>query len=251
MNRRLAIVTGGASGIGLSTTRQLIDEGWRVLVLDRDEQALATAADQIGDRAWLELRRLDVTNQRAVDDLVLAIDPGIPLKGLVNSAGIGESTPFLETDLERFRTILAVNLLGTFALCQAVSRRMQQDGGGAIVNLSSGSGLKANAGRAAYGASKAGVEMMSKVMAVELATSGIRVNTVAPGPIETPLVKSMHSPADRARAVRSVPQGRYGSPEDVARAVAFLLDDERSGYITGHTLCVDGGFHAAGAFGAA
>jgi NAD(P)-dependent dehydrogenase (short-subunit alcohol dehydrogenase family) len=108
--------------------------------------------------------------------------------------------------------------------------------------------LRANTGRAAYGASKAGLELLSKVMAVELAPLGVRVNTVAPGPIETPLVTAMHSPADRARAVRSVPQGRYGQPQDIAKAVSYLLDDERSGYVTGHTLCVDGGFFAAGAF---
>ena len=106
--------------------------------------------------------------------------------------------------------------------------------------------MRGNAGRAAYGASKGGVETLTKVMAVELAPMGIRVNAVAPGPIETPLVVQMHAGV-RERVAATIPQGRYGQPEEIAAAIVFLLG-EGATYITGHTLCVDGGFHAAGAF---
>ncbi len=249
MNNRLAIVTGGASGIGFSTVGQLLNNGWNVLAVDRDQSGLDLLSERLSQPDKLSTRYLDVTSEHAVNDEIASIDSELTLKGLVNSAGIGDNTPFLDVRLDRFRGLLDVNLIGVFVLCQAAARRMLKDGGGSIVNVSSGSGLRANAGRAAYGASKGGVEILSKVMAVELAPMGIRVNTVAPGPIETPLVATMHSPEDRARAVRSVPQGRYGRPEEVAKAIAFLLDEDQASYITGHTLCVDGGFQAAGSFG--
>jgi NAD(P)-dependent dehydrogenase (short-subunit alcohol dehydrogenase family) len=248
MNRRLAIVTGAASGIGCATAMQLIGEGWLVLALDRDRPALAALEGEVASKEALICRPFDVTEPETIDAVLADLPAGSRVAGLVNSAGIGVSQPFLETPLDKLRQILDVNLVGAFALCQSVARMMADAQGGAIVNISSGSGLRANTGRAAYGASKAGLELLSKVMAVELAPLGVRVNTVAPGPIETPLVTAMHSPADRARAVRSVPQGRYGQPQDIAKAVSYLLDDERSGYVTGHTLCVDGGFFAAGAF---
>ena len=250
MTRRLAIVTGAASGIGRATATQLIGEGWLVLALDRDRPALDALAREAGGGGALTCRAFDVTAPETIDAVLADLPSGARVAGLVNSAGIGVSTPFLDTPLETLRQILDINLIGAFALCQSVARIMAAAGGGAIVNISSGSGLRANAGRAAYGASKAGLEMLSKVMAVELAPLGIRVNTVAPGPIETPLVKAMHSAADRARAVRSVPQGRYGQPQDIASAISYLLDDARAAYVTGHTLCVDGGFFAAGAFDA-
>ena len=125
---------------------------------------------------------------------------------------------------------------------------MAADGGGAIVNISSVSGLRANAGRSTYGSSKAALEMLSKIMALELAPLKVRVNTVAPGPTLTAMAAALHVGPERNRLLRAVPQGRYGAPEEIAEGVAFLLDARRSGYVTGHTLCVDGGMFAAGAF---
>jgi NAD(P)-dependent dehydrogenase (short-subunit alcohol dehydrogenase family) len=119
-------------------------------------------------------------------------------------------------------------------------------GKGSIVNIASVSGIRGNTGRVAYGASKGGVITMTQVMAVELAPLGIRVNAIAPGPIETPLVRAMHTEKARADWLSRVPQHRYGTPEEVAGAAVFLLDQRRSSFMTGQTLCVDGGFTAAG-----
>jgi NAD(P)-dependent dehydrogenase (short-subunit alcohol dehydrogenase family) len=123
---------------------------------------------------------------------------------------------------------------------------MRPRGSGAIVNMASVSGIAGNQGRVAYGASKGGVIIMTKVMAVELAPLGIRVNAIAPGPIETPLVKQMHTSMSRDAWLRAVPQHRYGAPSEIAGTALFLLDAEKSGFITGQTICVDGGFSAAG-----
>jgi NAD(P)-dependent dehydrogenase (short-subunit alcohol dehydrogenase family) len=245
---RSALVTGGASGIGLAVVHQLVAEGWHVHVADADIRALDALrawADPFGDR--VSLVALDVCDGTAVTHAIQAAALSAPLRGIVNSAGIGKSASFMDTTPEAFQKLLDVNLLGTFRVCHAAVNAMAQ--GGAIVNISSGSGLRANQGRAAYGASKAAVELMSKVMAVELAERSIRVNTVAPGPVETPLVVAVHTEADRRRALAAVPLRRYGQPEDIAQSVVFLLDERRSGYVTGETLCVDGGFYAAGQFG--
>jgi NAD(P)-dependent dehydrogenase (short-subunit alcohol dehydrogenase family) len=123
---------------------------------------------------------------------------------------------------------------------------MGQHGGGSIVNIASVSGIRGNAGRVAYGSSKGGVITMTKVLAVELAAMGIRVNAIAPGPIETPLVREMHTAQSRAEWLRGVPLDRYGDPSEIAGTAIFLLDSSKSSFITGQTISVDGGFTAAG-----
>ena len=126
------------------------------------------------------------------------------------------------------------------------AQRMRARASGSIVNIASVSGVRGNSGRVAYGCSKAAVIHMTKVMAVELGPSGIRVNAIAPGPVETPLVKEVHTDQARAAWMRTVPQRRYGTPDELAGAATFLLDERKSSYITGQTICVDGGFTAAG-----
>jgi len=149
-------------------------------------------------------------------------------------------------DLGSYEKTVEVNLRGYFWSTVQAARRMRAAGGGAIVNIASISGMRGNLGRTAYGASKGGVITMTQVMAVELARDGIRVNAVSPGPVDTPMVRALHPPEYRGAFERRVPLGRYARPEEIATVIAFLLDDERSSYITGQILGVDGGFLAAG-----
>ena len=142
--------------------------------------------------------------------------------------------------------MIEINLLGSFILSKAAARRMLPRAQGAIVNIASVSGMMGNVGRTAYGASKAGVISMTKVMAAELSPHGLRINAVAPGPIETPLVRDMHTPEMRQGWIDTVPQRRYGTAEEIAQATLFLLDDAKSSYITGQVLAVDGGFTTGG-----
>ncbi len=238
-----AVVTGGASGIGLAVAERLLDDGWPVAIVDADEDALARAEVSFSDENAIFLQA-DITDEEEVADVFdQTVDRLGLIGGLVNSAGIARDLSAEETSAELLREILDVNLVGTFICAKAALERM-----GAtlsIVNLSSVSGLRANRGRAAYGASKAGVKLMSEVFALEYGNRGVRVNCVAPGPIQTPMIARLHSEEARRIWLGHVPQGRYGEPEEVAAAIAFLLSPESS-YINGHTLAVDGGFLSAG-----
>lgn len=245
------LVTGGASGIGFAIVEAVLAKGWRAVVIDREEQSLDRSREALGafsDRTRFE--RLDIADEAAVVDAFTRLESEDgPITGVVNSAGIARDLPSLETSADLFRRILDVNLIGSFIVSREAAKRMRGRGHGAIVNIASVSGIRGNIGRVAYGASKGGVITMTQVMAVELASLGIRVNAVAPGPIETPLVREVHTEQVRAEWMATVPQRRYGQPSDIASAATFLLDQTASGFITGQTLCVDGGFTAAGLTG--
>jgi NAD(P)-dependent dehydrogenase (short-subunit alcohol dehydrogenase family) len=139
-----------------------------------------------------------------------------------------------------------VNVTGTFIVARAAAQVMKDRGGGAIVNMASVSGLRGSKGRSAYGASKGGVIVLTQVLANDLARYGIRVNAVAPGPVDTPMVKAMHVDKDRALWARHMPMRRYGEPGEIASVIEFLLDGMRSSFMTGEVVAVDGGFSGAG-----
>ena len=239
------LVTGAASGIGYAIVEAVLAAGWRVVVTDLAGPNLERAREALGE-SGTRFEPVDVVDEAAVIRAVAAIEAEFgAITGVVNSAGIGRDVPALETGVELFRKILDINLVGSFVVAREAAKAMRGRGG-SIVNIASVSGLRGNEGRVAYGASKGGVITMTQVLAVEFAPLGIRVNAIAPGPIETPLVRDMHTPESRAAWIRAVPQRRYGVPADIAGAAMFLLDPAASGFVTGQTIAVDGGFATAG-----
>ena len=244
---RVALVTGGGSGIGLATAERLLASGWKVAIVDRDEKALEAQRQGHAGNPDVLVAPLDVTDEPAAGKAVgLVVEALGGLDGVVNSAGIAADIPALDTPVDLFRRILDVNVVGTFIVARAAARVMKERGGGAIVNMASVSGLRGSKGRSAYGASKGAVVTLTQVLANDLARYGIRVNAVAPGPVDTPMVKAMHVDKDRALWARHLPMRRYAEPAEIATVIEFLLDGTRSSYMTGEIVAVDGGFRGAG-----
>ncbi|WP_279483656.1 SDR family NAD(P)-dependent oxidoreductase [Aureimonas sp. SK2] len=243
MTRNLVIVTGAASGIGLATVERFLAEGWPVTALDRDAAGLDTLAERLGDEA-LSVHPIDLTDEAAIAAFVAGLG-GRPVAGLVNSAGVGFNTSFRDTTPDMFRRIYEINVIAAFALAKALLPALEA-GEGSVVNVASVSGMVGNAGRSAYGASKGALITLTKIMAVELAPAGVRVNAVSPGPIETAMVREFHDAGTRERWLNRVAMRRYGQPEEIAGTIGFLVDPRASSYVTGQILAVDGGFATAG-----
>ena len=242
-----ALVTGGASGIGREIALRLAAEGAEVAIADRDVAAARIVLGEIeaagGNGVAIETDVADPASaQRMVDVTSAAISPP---DILIHSAGIGLERGFLAMSAEEWRRVIDIDLSGTFYCCQAAARGMADRGYGRIVTLASTAGVRGGTGRAAYGAAKGGVIALTKVMAVELAPYGVTANALAPGAIETELVKRMHSTETRIVYRAGIPLDRYGTPDEVAAAALFLASEEAR-YVTGHVLDVDGGFLAAG-----
>ena len=243
---RVALVTGAARGIGLATARLFLAEGWRVALLDVESELLEAAVAAIARPDDTLALTCDLADPVAITTAFAALAARFGrLDALVNNAGTAVFKPLLETTLEEWSRVMAVNLTGPFLTSQAAAALMADHGGGAIVNITSISGIRASTLRVAYGTSKAALAHLTRQQAAELASLGIRVNAVAPGPVDTAMAKAVHSPEIRADYRDAIPLARYGLEEELAQAIVFLCSDKAS-YITGQILAVDGGFEAAG-----
>ncbi|MEM7270026.1 MAG: SDR family oxidoreductase [Pseudomonadota bacterium] len=244
MEQKTALITGAARGIGLAAAKRFLAEGWRVAMLDRLSGPLAEAHAAIASNDAIRVEA-DVSQQadvaRAAEEVEAAFGR---VDALVNNAGIADFGEVLDTSFETWREIMDTNLDGVFLMSQAVAPLIAKQGG-AIVNIGSISGLRASTLRVAYGTAKAAVAHLTRQQAVEWAELGVRVNCVAPGPVETAMAKKVHTPAIRKDYRDHIPLGRYGLEEELAAAIWFLAS-EQSSFITGQILAVDGGFEAAG-----
>ena len=240
---RIALVTGGASGIGAATARRLAAEGARVWVADIDLAGARSVAGEV-DGSAVEMDVADVASVRA------AVAEAGDVDVLVNNAGTDRFAFFVNTDPELWDFVLGVNLRGTIAVTHAVLGGMQQRGRGAIVNVASEAGRVGSQGSAVYSAAKAGVIGFTRAIARESSRFGVRVNAVAPGPIDTPLLNA--APKEYGEIGERLKQGmidstsmrRIGQPEEVAAAIAFLASDDAS-FVTGQTINVSGGLSMA------
>jgi 3-oxoacyl-[acyl-carrier protein] reductase len=247
LERRIAIVTGAARGIGRAIAGRLAQDGAHVVVMDRDGAAARAAGADLLPAGKATHAVLDIRDIPAMREALSTIVSEFgPPSILVNNAGVVDNVPFLETSEETFDTTVDVNFRGLFFLSQEFARTADPNGG-AIVNIASVTGLFGSERRSVYGPTKAAVIALTKAMAVELAPRRIRVNAVAPGAVETSLSAEAHGGEWRRLLMSRTPAGRYGSPEEIAAAVLFLVSDDAS-FITGHTINVDGGFAAAGIF---
>jgi NAD(P)-dependent dehydrogenase (short-subunit alcohol dehydrogenase family) len=244
--KRLALVTGAARGIGLATASRFLAEGWRVVLLDIDAETLAATQARLALPDDTMAVECDVAEPGQVTEAVEAVVARFGrIDALVNNAGIADFRPILETDFDTWSRILAVNLTGPFLCTQACAPVMLAGGGGAVVNIASISGLRASTLRTAYGTSKAGLMQLTRQQAAELGDMGIRVNAVAPGPVDTAMAKKVHTAEIRADYHQAIPLNRYGTEEEIAEVIYFLSSDKAS-YVNGQIVAVDGGFESTG-----
>jgi 3-oxoacyl-[acyl-carrier protein] reductase len=237
-----AIVTGAGRGIGKAIARGFLEEGAQVMICDLDENRLEGAREELSAFGLVRSEVVDVTSREAVEYLAGQAKGAFGrIDVLANNAGISRFEPFLEITDENWNDTLAINLTGAFLCSQVVAAEMKNQGSGAIVNMGSTNGILGEEGLAHYNASKAGVILLTKTMAIELAPHNIRVNSVCPGFILTELQLESGMSEEAIRDYTSlIPLNRYGRVEEVAGAFAFLASDEAS-FITGTELVVDGG----------
>ena len=248
--RRVAVITGGAHGIGRRTADLLAEREYNVALIDLEQPAATEKAIEAKGREVLGYVG-NITRESVVADFAQAVLARFGRADvLVNNAGISLISPAEETSFSDYRRVMEVNLVAPFMLCQIFGKKMLEAGRGSIINVSSVAGLLGVADRAAYNASKHGLIGLTRTLAAEWGGRGVRVNAVCPGWVKTEM-----DVADQAGGSYTdtditgrVPMGRFAAPEDVARAIAFLADDAESGFINGHALSVDGGWASDGSW---
>ena len=240
---KVAIVTGGASGIGRATALQLGAEGASVVVADIDLDGARKVANVIAEQGRARAAHVDVTDAKTAEALAAeTIAEHGRIDVLVSNAGWDRAQPFMDTDEEFWDRVIAINFRGHLAMCKAVLPAMVQRGYGRIVTVASDAGRVGSTGEVVYSGAKGGVIAFTKGLAREVARHGVTVNCVAPGLTDTPLLTGMTEGAEKLMAaiIRSIPLGRVGKPEEVARAILFFASPDAD-YITGQTLSVNGG----------
>ena len=242
----VAVVTGGARGIGLAVAQWFLAHGHQVALWDVDATTLRATDAALADPERVLAVACDVSQPDQVTTATAQVVARFGrIDALINNAGVAVFKPIGETSFAEWQTVLGTNLNGPFLCTQAIAPVMLKTGGGAVVNIASISGLRASTLRVAYGTSKAALIHLTKQQATELGTVGIRVNCVAPGPVDTEMAKLVHSVAIRSDYHDVIPLERYGTVDEIANAVGFLCSSAAS-YVNGQVLAVDGGFDGAG-----
>jgi 3alpha(or 20beta)-hydroxysteroid dehydrogenase len=237
LQNKIILITGAARGQGAAEASLFVREGAHVIITDVLESQGQLLAQELGPNATF--LRHDVTSEADWGKAIDAAASQGGLHGLINNAGIYQPATLLETDAALFERHMRINQLGPFLGMKAVVPLMERSGGGAIVNISSVAGLRGSPGAIAYSATKWALRGMTKAAAIDLAPRNIRVNSIHPGPIDTPML-DVRTPEQNERRLQSVPMKRRGTPEEVADLVLFLVSDE-SRYITGAEVAIDGG----------
>jgi len=247
---KVAVIAGAAQGIGRRTAAVLAERGYALALIDLREPADTVAALK-SRRADVLGFAADITNEEAVAEFARGVDSRWGRADvLVNNAGISFIAPAETIAVKDYRRVLEVNLVAPFLLAQIFGKKMLAAGAGSIINIASVAGLVAVADRAAYNASKHGLIGLTRTLAAEWGGRGVRVNAVCPGWVKTEMDAADQAGGGYTDAdiTGRVPMGRFAGPDDIARAVAFLADDEASGFINGHALAVDGGWTADGSW---
>jgi NAD(P)-dependent dehydrogenase (short-subunit alcohol dehydrogenase family) len=247
--QRVALITGAAKGIGAAIADRLAQQGMHVLIGDIDQKEAHAKAEELKSAGLTaSALQIDVGDPASIATAFDTIDRQCGRCDIVvNNAGIAKTFAFVDFPLESWQAHLTINVTGVLLCAQHGARRMLRERWGRIINIASVAGMRAvGVGRTGYGTSKAAVIGLTRQMAVELAEHGITANAVAPGPVDTPMTRVLHSPEFRQSYTDAIPMNRYGTPEEIAAAVAYLASDAAA-YVTGVVLPVDGGFLASGA----